>query len=149
MGAFSGHGDPVICTVGRRWCGRRVLTAGRSNTAFGPRVLFSNTTGSFNVAVGGEALHQNVTGSSNTAVGFRALQNTTGSFNVALGLRAGANHVTGDNNLYIDNPGLGAESGVIRIGDTQTQIYLSGTVTAPAFAGDGSALTNVRAVYQP
>lgn len=125
------------------------LTAGRSNTAFGARALFTNTTGSFNVAVGAEALQHNVTGSSNTAVGFRALQNTTGSFNVALGLRAGANHVTGDNNVYIDNPGLAAESGVIRIGDTQTQTYLSGTVTAPAFVGDGSGLTNVRAVYQP
>ena len=40
---------------------------------------------------------------------------------------------------------------VIRIGTpgTYTQTHLSGTVTATAFVGHGSALTNVRAVYQP
>ena len=55
----------------------------------------------------------------------------------------------GDNNIYIGNMGQAVESGIIRIGSSQTHTYLSGAVTAPAFAGDGAALTNVRAVYQP
>lgn len=68
-----------------------------------------------------------------------------------LGLDAGIDHVTGDHNIYIAHPGVADETGFIRIGQPgrHTQTHLSGTVIAPAFVGDGSALTNVRAVYQP
>ena len=126
------------------------ITTGRSNTAIGPRALFAGTTASENVAVGINALHVTTTGSSNTAIGHYSLSRSTGSFNIAVGFRAGQEHIVGDNNIYIGNAGAGADSGVIRIGTgATTQTYLAGTVTAPAFVGDGSGLTNVRAVYQP
>ena len=129
----------------------RFLSTGQFNTAFGPSALRYTTTGSQNVAVGGWALRANAAGSSNTAIGYSALSRTTASFNIGLGFNAGADHVTGDNNIYIGHRGVDGETGIIRIGTggTHTQTYLSGTVTAPAFAGDGSALTNVRPVYQP
>ena len=67
-----------------------------------------------------------------------------------VGISAGQDHIVGDNNIYIGNPGAAADSGVIRVGTgATTQTYLAGTVTAPAFVGDGSGLRNVRAVYQP
>ena len=127
------------------------VSTGQSNTAFGVRALSSTTTGSFNVAVGIDALKNGTVGSSNTAIGYQALLANTGSFNIALGNSAGQSLLVGDNNIYIGNSGVRSESGIVRIGQTQThtQTYLSGTVSATAFSGDGSALTNVRAVYQP
>ena len=127
------------------------VTTGRSNTAIGPSALFNGTTASTNVAVGGIALQNNTVGASNTAIGYGSLRQSTGSFNIALGFRAGQQLIVGDNNIYIGSSGALVESGVIRIGITgaTTQTYLAGTVTAPSFVGDGSALTNVPAVYQP
>ena len=127
------------------------VTTGQFNTGFGPGALRYTTTGSNNVAVGGSALRANETGSSNTAIGNSALFGTTSSFNIGLGYDAGSAHVTGDNNIYIGHRGIADETGIIRIGTpgTHTQTYLQGTVTATSFVGDGSALTNVRAVYQP
>ena len=127
------------------------LTTGRSNTAVGESSLGGTTSGSYNVAVGLSALSSNAVGSSNTAVGHRALRFNIASFNIALGYEAGLDHRTGDHNIYIGHRGIDTETGIVRIGqpDRHTQTHLSGTVTAPAFVGDGSALTNVRAVYQP
>ena len=112
---------------------------------------YGDGAGSNNVAVGGYSLLYNRTGSSNTAIGYSALSRTTSSFNIGLGYDAGSAHVTGDNNIYIGHRGIADETGIIRIGTagTHTQTYLQGTVTATSFVGDGSALTNVRAVYQP
>ena len=148
--AFTATDAQDNTALGTNTLGR--VTTGRSNTAIGPSALFSGTTASHNVAVGSRALQTNTAGSSNTAIGYGSLWQSTGSFNIALGFRAGQSLIVGDNNIYIGTSGPAAESGVIRIGSsgsTTTQTYLSGTVTAPAFVGDGSALTNVPAVYQP
>ena len=129
------------------------LTTGSANAALGRNALQSSTAGNLNVAVGGSALRgkrDSLVG--NTAVGFEAFANGTGSFRFGIGVGNGAGRdlVPGDNAIYVGHPGVAGENGAIRIGapNTHTQTHLPGTVAAPAFVGDGSGLTNVRAVYQ-
>lgn len=78
--------------------------AGNSNTvttnsAFGYRAIFSNTTGYHNTAVGFSALTVNTTGYINTALGSGALgANTTGDNNTATGYNALGSNTTGRQN---------------------------------------------------
>lgn len=128
------------------------LTSGLANTAGGSNALQRSNDGTAQTAVGASALRNGSSGGLNTALGFEALVNSDGLSIVALGRGASRDH-TGLNfksNIYIGNVGLASEAGMIRIGtpNTHTQTHLAGTVTAPAFVGDGSALTNVHAVYQ-
>jgi hypothetical protein len=91
---------------------------GIDNTANGVNALFSNTSGNYNTATGTGALKLNTTGTENTANGMRALyNNTTGNLNIVLGGSAGQNLTTGSNNIDISNPGVAAESNIIRIGN--------------------------------
>ena len=129
------------------------LTTGLANVALGRDALRGTTTGTLNVAVGGSALRSDDSYPvANTAVGFEAFANAGGFFHrgIAVGRGAGRDVAPGANVIYVGHPGLADEAGVIRVGApaTHTHTHLPGTVTAPAFAGDGSALTNVRAVYQ-
>lgn len=132
------------------------LTSGSLNTAFGINALNSTTTGAANTSLGWNALIFNVTGSGNTAIGATALYysnagagNTavggealmelrTGDGNLALGSGAGAGLLNGSSNIYIGNRGQEMESGVIRIGNGQTDTYLSGIIH-----GNGSGLTGL------
>jgi trimeric autotransporter adhesin len=119
--------------------------AGVSNSGFGHRALFSDTTGQINTATGFYALLRNVTGDGNTANGFIALQHnttggyntalganalgdiTTGNFNVGVGYQAGSGNATGNNNIYIGvGVGAGDESDTMRIGGSQTATYIRG-----------------------
>ncbi len=108
-------------------------TTGSSNTATGSSALRKNTTGNQNTAIGIQALINNTTGKFNTASGVNALAgNTTGLFNIALGYGAGLNATTGDNNIYIGNPGVAAESNIIRIGDNgHTNAFIAGVDVVP------------------
>jgi len=141
---------------------------GSQNSAFGSDAL-SQSTGSFNTAVGYYSLYQNTSGSHNTAIGLRSLSvNTTGGTNVALGGRSGNNITTGSNNLMLGHNtlaqdptgsnqlnignaiyGLDISSTVSKIGINVTSptesLEVSGTVSATAFVGDGSSLTNINA----
>jgi hypothetical protein len=122
-------------------------TTGYSNTASGDQALYSNTTGYSNTASGSYALEVNSTGFANTANGYGALNgNKTGRYNVAVGASTGGNLNAGSsnimlgylagqnfassesNNIDIGNPGVAADSGVIRIGTggTQTQTFIAG-----------------------
>ena len=121
-------------------------SSGGYNTAYGVDTLYFNTGGNYNNAAGYFALHDNTTGSQNSASGVQALfgnktgnyntasgtdalySNTTGSSNIAAGYKAGYNLTTGSNNIDIDNLGVAAESGTIRIGTTSTQTatYIAG-----------------------
>jgi trimeric autotransporter adhesin len=95
----------------------------------GSSALYSNTSGAGNAALGHAALYFNTTGGYNLADGYAAGYNeTTGSYNVAVGYAAGYNQTTGSNNIYVGNRGVAAESGVIRIGtsNTQTETYIAG-----------------------
>ncbi len=100
---------------------------GNLNSALGSLALFYNTSGQTNTALGARALFNNGTGSGNTAVGADALPSlTTGNGNIAIGVNAGSAISTGGNNIDIGNPGFGDETGVIRIGTTQTKAVLVG-----------------------
>jgi hypothetical protein len=93
-------------------------TTGSYNTADGAGTLKYTTTGTYNTANGYGALNSNTTGLGNTANGAGALfHNTTGRLNIVLGAAAGQNLTTGSNNIDISNPGVAAESNIIRIGN--------------------------------
>ena len=109
-------------------------TTASDNNAVGTNALHDNTTGTLNNAVGGFAMEFNTTGSNNNAVGYGALlhntagadnsaqgyfalaNTTTGNLNIGIGYQAGLNQTSGSQNIYIGNPGVAAESNVIRIG---------------------------------
>jgi trimeric autotransporter adhesin len=128
--------------------------AGVSNSGFGHRALFSDTTGTINTASGFYALLRNVTGDGNTANGFIALQhnttggyntalganalgdNTTGMFNVAVGYSAGQELMTGNNNIYVGaSASAGDTSDTIVIGHGQTTTYIEGIFGATVGGG--------------
>jgi uncharacterized coiled-coil protein SlyX len=93
-------------------------TIGSENTASGRHALQSNIGGNFNTATGSSALSSNTSGLGNTANGAGALlHNTTGRLNIVLGAAAGQNLTTGSNSIDISNPGVAAESNIIRIGN--------------------------------
>jgi hypothetical protein len=102
---------------------------GVGNSALGASTLFGNTTGTNNTAAGDQALFGNNVGFNNTAVGKGTLfNNSSGSGNTAVGFNAGQNATTGNDNIYLNNPGVAAESGTIRIGTsgTQTKAFMAG-----------------------
>jgi hypothetical protein len=104
-------------------------TTGHDNTANGVAALYSNTTGIFNTANGDSALNSNTRGLGNTAIGAGALfHNTTGRLNIGLGGAAGQNLTTGSNNIDISNPGVAAESNIIRVGNEVAFTDLMGIV---------------------
>ena len=105
-------------------------TVGEDNIAVGVEALASNTTGYGNTAIGRHALFSNVDGATNTAVGVNALWQATGFNNVAIGMDAGSSLTSGNENIAIGNAGTGADTGVIRIGFTQTATFIAGIIGA-------------------
>ncbi len=111
---------------------------GSDNTAIGAYALqLSN--GNYNMAGGYYALNANTGGTYNVGIGYGALQNnTTADNNIAIGPNAAYN-VSGvnGNNIHIGSQGSSGDSGVIKIGNTQTSTYIagiSGTVVATGSA---------------
>jgi len=128
-------------------------TIGINNTADGAGALQNNTTGSRNTANGVTALQNNTTGSYNTALGNQALQfKTTGNNNIAVGHGAGSNLTTGNNNIDIGNPGVTADTDIIRIGISQSATFIAGisgtAVTGTAVVVNGSGQLGVAASSQ-
>jgi len=136
---------------------------GAFNIALGSLALFNNNADD-NIGIGYSALTSNLTGNRNVAIGFSALNNALGSNNIALGNTAGfsLNTNNGDNNTFIgagsdtsngislqNATAIGANaivttSNTIQLGDSDvTLVETSGTVSATAFRGDGSQLTNL------
>jgi trimeric autotransporter adhesin len=111
-------------------------TTGYNNTFSGLEAGYSNTTGYNNTFSGLEAGLNNTTGYNNTFSGLEAgLNNTSGGGNTFIGHLAGYHNTTGSNNIYIGNtgPSSGTESNTIRIGDSQTGIYIAGLEPGPGF----------------
>jgi hypothetical protein len=116
------------------------LSTNSYNAANGYQALYWNY-GLNNTANGAFALYNNWSGSNNVADGFQALYaNTTGNNNIALGFNAGLNITTGSSNIDIGNRGQSSDNNIIRIGDSQTQTFIAGSIT-----GNGAGLTNVTA----
>ncbi|GAB2626467.1 hypothetical protein [Belliella aquatica] len=133
---------------------------GQNNTALGALALTNNTDGDMNTAVGNGAMYYNTTGIQNTATGRYALfSNTEGIYNTSLGFGAGSS-IEGSNNTMVgantngtatteNSTALGygaivSTDNTIQLGNTSvTDVKTSGTLTANAFVGDGSQLTNL------
>ncbi len=109
--------------------------------AIGDSALNNNGSGSptgdqakWNTAVGSKALLSNTTGNKNVAIGTNALLNATGNKNIAIGYNAGIDQSDGSNNIYIGSKGdsvwsgmqFVGESDVIRIGTSQTKVFIKG-----------------------
>jgi hypothetical protein len=105
------------------------ITTGYNNTAAGYDALEDNSTGVDNVGIGVATFQLNETGSANTACGTYAFQNmTVGNGNIGLGMYAGYDLSAGTNNIYIGNYGSANDNEIIRIGQGQTETYISGSI---------------------
>jgi hypothetical protein len=109
---------------------------GIGNTATGSAALRDNRSAPQNTATGARALELNQTGKQNTASGYGALSmNTTGDDNIGLGYGAGVGLTTGSHNIDIGNAGVAGESGVIRIGDSDSATTFIAGIRGVAVSG--------------
>jgi len=90
-----------------------IIDSASSNTSFGFKTLFSNTTGTLNTAFGVKALMRSSSGLNNTAIGSFSLHQNNGSNNTSVGAlslfadsNGSDNTATGTYTLFYNNGGI-------------------------------------------
>lgn len=138
--------------------GRRTLlntSTGGCNTAIGVNALQSITNSSQNVGIGVASLNSiGANSSNNTAVGINTAFNVIqGSGNVYIGSGAGpvGSNVAESNKLYINNlasntPLIGGNFST-KVVNLNGNVFVSQSISASLFQGDGSGLTNITAEW--
>ena len=123
--------------------------SGDNNIGIGSRALYDQA-GQYNVGVGEYTLASS-TGDRNLALGTNAARyQTSGDNNIAIGVSSSLPSLTGSNQLSIGNSIYGLDMGQadiakigINVASPTESLEVSGTVSATAFVGDGSSLTNI------
>ena len=165
LGDFSYQASIDNTAVGKNAMINNVV--GSYNAAFGTSALSNNDKGFNNTAIGLFTLQNNGDGVDNTALGWGSLMNSENSSgNTAVGGHAGqylANNSGGntfignysgvsesssatiiENSIAIGAYATVTTSNTIQLGnDSVTLVNTAGTVSATAFRGDGSLLTNL------
>ena len=141
---YSGSGFDNNTAVG--YYSLQKVTYGQQNTALGAETMFELTSGNWNTAIGAQTIF-NSTGNGNTALGYRAGETlTTGSNNLLIGMQADVSLNNLSNAIAIGYDATVNASNKIQLGNSNiTLVETSGTVSASAFVGDGSGLTNLPA----
>jgi hypothetical protein len=103
------------------------------NTAIGDGALASVHTVTHNCAMGTFAASSLTDGTENVFIGYANGENLlTGSSNTIIGAHAGVNYTTNEtSNILINHPGVTGDSNVIRIGNGQTETFMTGDVSVP------------------
>ena len=168
LGDFSYQASIDNTAVGKNAMINNVV--GSYNAAFGTSALSNNDKGFNNTAIGLFTLQNNGDGVDNTALGWGSLMNSENSSgNTAVGGHAGqylANNSGGntfignysgvsesssatiiENSIAIGAYATVTTSNTIQLGnDNVTLVNTTGTVSATAFRGDGSELTNLSGI---
>ena len=141
---YSGSGFDNNTAVG--YYSLQKVTYGQQNTALGAETMFELTSGNWNTAIGAQTIF-NSTGNGNTALGYRAGETlTTGSNNLLIGMQADVSLNNLSSAIAIGYDATVNASNKIQLGNSNiTLVETSGTVSASAFVGDGSGLTNLPA----
>ena len=111
---------------------------GAQNVGIGNGALANTYGEDNNTAVGVNALTSSTQGANNTAVGELAMNALIiGSDNIALGQLSGQNFTNAESgNITIGNDGIAGDNTITRIGTSQTDAYIAGTIH-----GKGTGLT--------
>ena len=122
--------------------------AATKNVAVGFESQMNNDSGHNNVSVGAQSMVNNREGFDNVAVGTYAGQRNNGISNTFLGYQSDLAEGTNQNQTR-NSVALGANakisgSNMIQLGDNQIElVQTTGVISATAFVGDGSGLTNI------
>ena len=135
---------------------------GRENIALGKWSLRNITDSYYNIALGTSSLYQLTSGYDNIGMGWAAFPELKkGSYNIGFGWESGFNLEEGNNNIFIGvfseakeknqdnsiaigNRAIVKQSNAIQLGNEDIELVeTSGTISATAFRGDGSQLTNL------
>lgn len=131
--------DPATVAIGYLSMQNDVTPS--ADVAIGHLSMAHATSSQNNVGIGQGALYQATSAIDETAIGYRAgLSESGGSGDIYIGFEAGYNVSSGSSNIDIGNLGKSGDQNVIRIGTTQTNCAIAGSVTTSY--GFGSTATN-------